>query len=449
MDLITLDVETFWSQTHTLSKMNPFDYVMHPETELISMALQLNDGEPVCVFGEGNIQALVRRIDWRNAYVIGHNMSAFDALILAWRLGVRPRLWGCTAAMARPIHAKTTGVSLGALVEHYGIGVKDRTALVNTQGKKLREFTDAERRAMAEYNKADVRQCFELFKRLRPHFTNKELWHIDAKIRALVEPQLELDVPMLEAALAEERARKRAALLELADMLDTRGIIPVGDTPLDEDYLIDRVRATLASAQKFSEVLYHQGVPVPMKPSPTNPANKVPALAKTDEAFQALVNHDDPLVAAAAQARLAVKSTLAETRMQAFIDAAKYAGGKWPVTTHYCGADTTGRACVPGDTKITVQDRGCVREIFIAELEDHHLVWDGEEFVSHEGLVDQGEREVMTYDGITATPDHVVYTEEGGEVPISVARERGYTLVVAREPGDSYPRDSHEPGAGK
>lgn len=344
MDLITLDTETFWSQTHTLSKMNPFDYVMHPETELISMALQLNDGEPVCVFGEGNIQALTRRIDWRNAYVIGHNMSTFDALILAWRLGVRPRLWGCTMAMARPLHAKTMSLRLGQLVEHYGIGKKDNTALMDTRGKKLRDFTDAERKAMAEYNKADVRQCFELFKKLRPHYTPKELWHIDAKIRALVEPQLELDVPMLEAALAEERAHKRAALLALADMLDTRGIIPVGDTPVDEDYLIDRVRATLASAQKFSEVLHHQGVPVPMKPSPTNPANKVPALAKTDEAFQALVNHDDPLVAAAAQARLAVKSTLAETRMQAFIDAARYTGGKWPVTTHYCGADTTGRA---------------------------------------------------------------------------------------------------------
>ena len=37
VDLITIDLETFWSQTHSLSKMNPFDYVMHPDTELISI----------------------------------------------------------------------------------------------------------------------------------------------------------------------------------------------------------------------------------------------------------------------------------------------------------------------------------------------------------------------------------------------------------------------------
>ena len=344
MDLVTLDLETFWSTEHTLKKMNPFDYVMHPETELISMAIQLNDGEPVCVFGESNIRALVNAVNWSDTFVIGHNMSAFDALVLAWRLDVHPKMWGCTLAMARPIHAKTTGLSLAKLVEHYGIGKKDNTALVDTRGKKLKDFTPAERAAMGKYNKEDTSQCFKLFKKLRPHFNTKELWHINAKIRALVEPTLELDVPMLEKALAEERAHKRAAILELGHMFASQ-VMPVGDLDaVSEDYLVERVRATLASAPMFSKVLESRGVPVPMKPSPTNPENMIPALAKTDEGFIALQEHDDEIVATAASARLAVKSTLAETRMQAFIDAARYTGGKWPVTTHYCGADTTGRA---------------------------------------------------------------------------------------------------------
>lgn len=344
MDLITIDVETFWSTTHTLSKMNPFDYVMHPETELISMSLQVNDGQPVCVFGEQAIRDLVNRVNWSRVWVIGHNMSAFDSLVLAWRLGVRPKMWGCTLAMARPIHAKTVGLSLGKLVEHYGIGKKDNAALVNTRGRHLKDFTAAERAAMATYNKDDTWQCFELFKRLRPHFSAKELWHIDAKIRALVEPSLHLDVPMLEESLAAERAHKRSAILELGKMFASQ-VSPVGELDaVSEDYLVERVRATLASAPMFTKVLEARGVPVPVKPSPTNPDNMIPALAKTDEGFIALQDHEDEIVAAAAQARLAVKSTLAETRMQAFIDAAKYTGGRWPVTTHYCGADTTGRA---------------------------------------------------------------------------------------------------------
>lgn len=344
MQIVTLDFETAWSQTHSLSKMNPFEYVLHPDTELISLALKIGNDPTLVAFGERDIRTLVNSVNWADAWAVGHNMSGFDALILSWRLDVHPRMWGCTLAMARPIHAKTTGLSLAKLVEHYGLGKKDNTALVNTRGKRLADFTMAERQAMAEYNKADTDQCFELFKRLRPHYSARELWHLDCKIRGLVEPTIEVDEDMLESALEKERANKRRSLLALGEMFAGR-VMPVGELKdADEDYIAERVRATLASAPMFSKVLEMRGVPVPMKPSPSNPANMVPALAKTDQAFQDLQEHEDELVAAAAAARLAVKSTLAETRMQAFLDVSRRVGGRWPVTVHYCGADTTGRA---------------------------------------------------------------------------------------------------------
>lgn len=40
-----------------------------------------------------------------------------------------------------------------------------------------------------------------------------------------------------------------------------------------------------------------------------------------------------------------------------------------------------------------------------------HKLWDGENWVSHEGVVFKGEREVITYDGLTATADHLVWVE--------------------------------------
>lgn len=116
MNIVTGDLETFWSPTHSLSKMNPIDYVMHPETELISNSLKINDGPSMCVFGEDAIRQQLSAIDWDNTFFIAHNMSGFDALVYAWRLGIRPKVWGCTLAMARPIHAKTIGVSLATLV---------------------------------------------------------------------------------------------------------------------------------------------------------------------------------------------------------------------------------------------------------------------------------------------------------------------------------------------
>lgn len=343
MDIITGDLESFWSTTHTLSKMNSIDYVMHPDTELISNSLKIN-GEPAeCVFGEDNIRAQLNTVNWDNAFFIAHNMSGFDAMIYAWRLGIRPRIWGCTLAMARPIHAKTIGVSLATLVKHYGIGVKNNAALINTRGKHLKDFTPDELEAMGAYNNDDTNQCYELFKRLRPHYTPAELWHLDSKIRALVEPRLLVDVPMLEAALVQERKNKRQALLEIAEHFKAQVSVG-GQMPESEDYLIERVRATLASAPMFSQLLESRGVPVPMKQSPTDEDKLIPALAKADLAFLELQDHEDPVVAMATTARLSVKSTIAETRMQKFVDVAGYTGGLWPCTVSYCGADTTGRS---------------------------------------------------------------------------------------------------------
>jgi DNA polymerase len=112
-----------------------------------------------------------------------------------------------------------------------------------------------------------------------------------------------------------------------------------GDTTDPEEY----VRMTMASSAKFGELLKSRGVEVPMKQSPTNPAKMTPALAKTDEAFIALQDHEDPIIAAAARVRLEVKSTLLETRLQAFIKAADACDGRIPVPLKYAGADTTGR----------------------------------------------------------------------------------------------------------
>jgi hypothetical protein len=165
----------------------------------------------------------------------------------------------------------------------------------------------------------------------------------------------------------------------------------------DEEAVAEYIRSELASAPKFAKLLESRGVEVPMKPSPTNPQNQVPALAKTDEEFAALQESDDPLVAAAARARLAVKSTLLETRLQAFIEASDVVDGHLPIPLHYCGADTTGRdsgwlfnpqnmpRITPGKPKVSDALRNCLRApkgcaVGVAdqsgiELRVNHTLW--------------------------------------------------------------------------
>jgi hypothetical protein len=336
MRLVIGDFETFWSQTHSLTKMSPIEYVMHSETEIISLAIKYGDEQTQVIFGEDLIREHLEAQDWSDVMLVAHNMSAFDAMIFAWRFKVQPKVWGCTLAMARPIHSKTTGNSLAKLVAHYKLGVKDSTALTNTKGKHLAEFTQKELWDMRKYNCDDTDQCHGLFNILIKHYNAEELWQIDATIRMMVEPKFMLDRRVLEGALSAARIQKQQGLAALASLLF--------DMEVDDNQELEEVvRSMLASTAQFKRLLKSLNVKVPMKASPSDPNKSIPALAKTDEAFLALQDHENPTVALAVSTRLEVKSTLLQTRLESFITTGSRLRGRLPIPLHYCGADTTGR----------------------------------------------------------------------------------------------------------
>lgn len=351
MKIITLDFESYWATDYSLSCMSPLEYVMGPQWETISCSIKEGDDKTYVVFGD-DVGMALRDLDIKNSALLGHNMSGFDAYVVAYRYGLRPKMWMCTAAMARPIHAKTVGVSLKKLAAFYKRGVKNDAVLMQTKGRHLKDFTPAEIADMRTYNGDDSDLCYGIFQDLRPHYTPEELWQIDAITRMRTEPAFVLDTGLLESALSVERSNKHKALLDLGRMLNYQG------DWANEAELVECVRSEMASAPKFSKLLAARGVAVPLKPSPTDPEKQVPALAKTDQAFLDLQESDDPVVAAAARTRLAVKSTLLETRIQKFLGAAALANGRLPVPIRYCGADTTGRDsgeeynCFVGDTEL-------------------------------------------------------------------------------------------------
>lgn len=332
---VYIDFETYWSTTHTLSKMAPTEYIMHPDTEIISVAVKVADWPTDVIFGEDEIARHLRSIDWSDKMAIGHNMSGFDSMIMAWRFGINPAMWGCTAAMARSKYAKTCGVSLKALSKELGVGAKLDLEATNTKGKYLKDFTTTELSMMEEYNKVDTDLCAKLFKFLAKGFPKSELLLVDMTTRMLVDPKFELDTQLADDALVEVQELKRQSLLNLAGQLGISGD--------DTEEVESRVRSELASAQKFSALLTSFGVPTPTKTSPTNAHRQVPALAKTDDEFIKLQDHSNPLVAAAARARLEVKSTILETRLQSLLAAGNACFGKIPAPLKYAGADTTGR----------------------------------------------------------------------------------------------------------
>lgn len=83
------------------------------------------------------------------------------------------------------------------------------------------------------------------------------------------------------------------------------------------------------------------------------------------------------------------------------------------------------RFCL-AEGELVLTDRG---EVPIEEVTTDDLVWDGVEWVTHDGVIEQGVQEVIEYEGLRATSDHEVWLEDGRKCRLGEAAERGWTLA--------------------
>lgn len=91
--------------------------------------------------------------------------------------------------------------------------------------------------------------------------------------------------------------------------------------------------------------------------------------------------------------------------------------------------------CVAKGTKI-ITDRGICN---IEDVRYSDLVWDGVAFVAHEGVVCSGYKPVITYGGVTATPDHRVLVGTEWE-EIQDAARHGWKIEPALGAGQQSSR---------
>jgi DNA polymerase len=329
MNIITLDFESYYSQTYSLTKLTTEAYVRGSEFEVIGVAVKVNDGETQWFSGTyENTKKFLKSFAFENNLALAHN-AMFDAAILSWHFGINPRGWLDTLSMARAIHSTEVGGSLAKLTEFYGLGEKG-TEVVRALGKRRIDFSPEDMALYGEYCKNDVELTWKLFNCMSGEFPNSELRLIDLTIKMFSEPVLELAPTMLHNHLGT-LAYKKASLLGAVGMAD---------------------RKELMSNDKFAAVLLKLGVEPPRKISPTT-GKEVWAFSKTDEGFKALAEHEDVLVQLLVSARLGLKSTQEETRTQRFIDISKR--GKLPIPLRYYAAHT-GRW--GGDDKINMQNLG-------------------------------------------------------------------------------------------
>ncbi len=357
MQVITLDFESYWAQDFTLSKSTTEAYIRDPRFEVIGVSVKVNDEPAEWASGtKAELKAYLDTFDWKNSAVIAHN-AAFDLAILAWHFDIFPKAIIDTLSMSRALHGVESDHRLSSLAKQYEIGEKGNEVF-EAKGKHRGDFSIDELSQYGDYCINDVELTYKLFNIFTATFPKKEYKLIDLTIRMFTEPTLVLNKPKLEQHLVATRLEKAKLLETLSEDTDLQRFLadpnaapmppPEVGMPNIENTIA--LKAALMSNPKLAAVLQSLDVDPPMKISKTT-NKETYAFAKSDEAFQALLEHEDPRVQAVVTARLGVKSTLEETRTERLIGIA--GRGLMPVPLRYYGAHT-GRWS--GDEKINVQN---------------------------------------------------------------------------------------------
>jgi hypothetical protein len=392
MRLVFFDCESFWDRKsgYSLSSMSTESYIRDPRFELHGAAIKWDAKTSAQWYDERELRFILKEEDWSDVFLVSHH-AQWDHGVLSLRYNVHPKMSGCTLAMSRLMFGNHLSVSLDSVRKHFGLPPKI-TPYGSFEGKHWHEMSPAVQQALAEGSKDEVESKAIIFQRLLQDykFPIAELDVIDSIVKMFSQPVLELDTTML-AQLWESEAHRKA-----------NGVAALG---------IDA--AELRSTDRFCELLEEEGIEIEYKDGKNDP---IPAFAKNDPFMRDfLCEHDNPRVRALAEARLAEKSTLLQTRAETLGWVASR--GPAPVYLHYSGAGTLrpsgGDGCLTAETQILTLDiSGTPKYKKIIDVLITDLVWDGEEFVEHDGVAFQGYREVVNWDGIDGTSDHQVYCGE-------------------------------------
>jgi len=473
--IIAVDFETRWdSSDYTLSKMTTEEYIRDTRFKAFGCCFhEYGSDDPIVWVGGRDLPEYVAGIDWSRTAVLAHN-AQFDVSILCWRYGAKPAFIFDTLSMARALRGVEVGNSLAKLASDFGLPDKGR-AVHNTNG--LTELDEETLDELAAYCKHDVYLCEEIFSRLSQGYPAKELRLIDMTLKMYTNAMLVLDQEMLIEALREEGEQRESLLNRLgvedgdlasnhkfAELLQRLGVEPptkVSKTTGKETLALAKndamfqalinsdnedirtlcearlkVKSTTerTRAQRFLDISQRGPLPVPLsyygaksgrwtaaKGSAINMQNlkRGSFLRKAimaPEGHQLVVGDLSQI-----EPRVLAWFVDYEDLLDIFrsgADAYAAFGAQMfgipgmtkdshPVERQSAKSALLG--CFGPDT-LVLTNRGWLP---IVQVQATDTVWDGEEWVCHQGVVPQGEKEVLTALGISATSDHEILTERG------------------------------------
>lgn len=315
-----IDYETFWDVGYSLRspKVSTTDYVHDPRFAIHGASCAIADAEPVWLRGR-ELDRWVSQASEDGRLFVGHHVL-FDGYITTHQMETEFQDYFCTMGMLEALFQGAVGRGLDeAMTSLLGWESGKTDILTRTKGKYWKEMSHEEQEEMEIYANKDLLGTQELFYKFAAHLPQEE-WRIMSTIlKMFCHPRLQFNSELLGTALIDAQ--------EDRDSRIENALVYFGCT---EDDL---------KKNKFVELLEGCGIAVPMKPSPSVAGKMIPALAKTDQGFQDLLEHEDPRVVALAEGRLAVRSTQGITRAQRFLDLHESVG-VLPVAYNYYRAHT-------------------------------------------------------------------------------------------------------------
>lgn len=463
MDILTLDFETYYDTEYSLRNMTMVAYIMDGRFQPILMSYALNDEPVKCAVGFKEIKTVLDQFDWSKLVVNAQN-TQFDGSILALRFGKTAAYYTDTMAMARVTGAHIfEGASLKAIsnvLQRVGYKVPPKgTTVQSAKGMHLYGmYSDKPYLAIStamdadaveqghqllqqyiQYCNDDVELARNAFKYFSSQITPDEMKFGDMILKCYIKPSTFLDLPTIQQEIAriEERDKNRAE--HIANKYFEGSI--------------SALRATCRSAKKFTEFLKEQGgvllselgvneddtegilyrFAIPERYSEKKGVVE-PCYSKSFSKMIDMCDHHDPDVAELFQIKLDMTSSIEMSRAKRFESIAKLnVGFGFPYAVSGAHTHRLG-GCFIGSTILLVRNKKNLNFasefIQMKDLTLDYLVWDGQAFVEHEGLICKGKQRVIAHDGLIGTPDHVVFTHKRQQVTLQYAKDNKIRLQM-------------------
>lgn len=414
MNHLSIDIETFSSVD--IKKSGLYKYVQSPDFELLLFAYSWNFG-PVQIVdfaqGEKIPDGVIWALQDQNTIKHAYN-AAFEWYSLSKFFNTPLHQWHCTM-----LHSLYCGypMGLGNVTTALGLPEDKRKlgigrALIKTfctpckptksNGNRTRTLPHHEPEKwnlFKEYNRQDVVAEMEILKKLEsfPVPEQEQLyWRLDQVINVngiMVDQQLVDGAIYCNDVVTNELMDEAISISGLAN--------PKSVTQL-KSYLEKEIGEELSDLTK----------------------DTVKELIKTtnNEAARRMLELRQELSKTSVKKYVAMKETVCDdSRTRGLLQ--------------FYGANRTGRWCLAEGSQVLVKTMtGEIKEKPIEAVTIDDKVWDGDNWVSHEGVVFSGDKDVIEWDGIVATPDHIVYISDTVSMRLEDAKERRLRLWKGNTP---------------